>query len=88
MLNMKMDCGLENLIMKTVLSVLPTIALASAFVLNPQPSLANCGSNGKDVGNGCSTKGAPAPLIGVGLPGLAIGIGYGAYLITRRRRTS
>jgi hypothetical protein len=54
------------------------------LVLVPRTSLANCG-NDKDVGNGCA-KGAPAPLIGAGLPGLAIGIGYGAYLLVRRRR--
>jgi hypothetical protein len=39
---------------------------------------------GKDVGQGCLS--APAPLIGAGLPGIAIGIGYGAYLLVRRRR--
>jgi hypothetical protein len=31
-------------------------------------------------------RGAPAPLLGAGLPGLAIGIGYAAYLFARRRR--
>jgi hypothetical protein len=71
--------------MKSVLWVLPALALASAFVLVPGPSLANCGKNGKDVGNGCPLS-APAPLIGAGLPGIAIGIGYGAYLLARRRR--
>jgi hypothetical protein len=70
--------------MKFVLWVLPALALASAFVLVPEPSLANCGKNGKDVGQGCLS--APAPLIGAGLPGIAIGIGYGAYLLVRRRR--
>jgi hypothetical protein len=70
--------------MKIAFSILPAIALASALVLVPRTSLANCG-NDKDVGNGCA-KGAPAPLIGAGLPALAIGIGYGAYLLVRRRR--
>ena len=37
-------------------------------------------------GGGWGTHDAPAPLIGVGLPGLAIGAGYGAYLLARRRR--
>ena len=53
----------------------------------PQPSLAgNCGnSGGGGVGNpNCLS--APAPLIGAGLPGLAIGMGYGAYWLARRRR--
>ena len=30
--------------------------------------------------------GAPVPLMGAGLPGLAIGIGYGVYWLVRRRR--
>ena len=35
----------------------------------------------------CSNcKGAPVPLIGAGLPGLAVGIGYGVYWLARRRR--
>jgi hypothetical protein len=39
----------------------------------------------------CATatcKGAPAPLLGAGLPGLAIGLGYGAYWLARRRRNA
>jgi hypothetical protein len=36
--------------------------------------------------NGSIIRGAPAPLIGAGLPGLAIGIGYGVYWVVRRRR--
>jgi hypothetical protein len=71
--------------MKFVFSILPALAFGCVLVLAPQPSFANCG-NDKDVGKGCEIKGAPAPLIGVGLPGLAIGIGYGAYLFSRRRR--
>jgi hypothetical protein len=71
--------------MKNAFRLLPAIALAAALGFTPQPSFANCGHNGKDVGNGCA-KGAPAPLIGAGLPGLAAGLGYGAYLLARRRR--
>jgi hypothetical protein len=71
--------------MKFSFGISPAIALVCAFALAPQPSLANCGHNGKDVGNGCAV-GAPVPLIGAGLPGLAIGLGYGAYWLARRRR--
>jgi hypothetical protein len=71
--------------MKTALSILPALVLAAALSAVPGPALANCGSNGKDVGNGCM-KGAPAPLLGAGLSGLVIGGGYGAYWLARRRR--
>jgi hypothetical protein len=30
-------------------------------------------------------RGAPAPLLGAGLPGLGIALGYGAYWLARRR---
>jgi hypothetical protein len=30
--------------------------------------------------------GAPGPVIGAGLPALAIGIGYGVYWLRKRRR--
>jgi hypothetical protein len=40
----------------------------------------------KDVGCVGGISGAPAPLIGTGLPGLALGIGYGVYWLARRRR--
>jgi hypothetical protein len=70
--------------MKSALSILPALILATALSAVPGPALANCG-NDKDVGNGCM-KGAPAPLLGAGLSGLAIGVGYGAYWLARRRR--
>jgi opacity protein-like surface antigen len=44
------------------------------------------GGNGQGGNGGNGTRGAPAPLIGVGLPGLAVGIGYGVYWLVRRRR--
>ena len=36
----------------------------------------------------CSTcyRGAPGPIMGAGLPVLAIGIGYGVYWLRKRRR--
>jgi hypothetical protein len=75
--------------MKVAFSILPAIAFAAVFVLIPRPSLAqNCGlgnDNGKGKGEGCEVS-APAPLIGAGLEGIAIVIGYGGYLLARRRR--
>jgi hypothetical protein len=35
----------------------------------------------------CVTRGAPGPIIGAGLPLLAVGgIGYGVYWLVKRRR--
>jgi len=60
-----------------------TIVL-SMFAVSP--ALANCGNDKPvGVGNGCAV-GAPAPLLGAGLPGLGIAFGYGAYWFVRRRR--
>jgi hypothetical protein len=76
--------------MKIAFGILPAVPLVFALVLAPQPSFANCGSNGKLVGQGCAGGGesrrAPAPLLGAGLPGIAIVVGYGAYWLARRRR--
>jgi hypothetical protein len=71
--------------MRSALSILPALVLATALSAVPGPVLANCGGNGKNVGEGCM-KGAPVPLLGAGLPGLAVGVGYGAYWLARRRR--
>jgi hypothetical protein len=69
--------------MKGILAaVILTLGLLSpAFAQNGQGG--NC--DGNCNGNG-STVGAPAPLLGAGLTGIAIGIGYGAYWLARRRR--
>ena len=73
---------LESRLMKIAVAML--LAMALAFI-SPQPSFANCG-NDKPVGEGCEVKAAPAPLIGLGLPGMAIGVGFGAYWLVRRWR--
>jgi hypothetical protein len=73
--------------MKIAFRILPAIVLVAGLATFPRPSFA-CdpgvtGTCGDATGQ---NKGAPAPLLGAGLPGLAIGIGYGAYLLVRRRR--
>ena len=70
--------------MKLGSGTLFAIALASAVTLI-QPAIAVPGNgNGGGNGNQGHKVGAPAPLIGASLPGLAIG--YGVYWLIRRRR--
>ena len=66
--------------MVTMKTIFASVAL-SIIVLSP--ALADPG-NGK--GRGPHTVGAPVPLLGAGLPGLGIAVGYGAYWLARRRR--
>ena len=76
--------------MKGILtSVVLTIGLLS-------PAFAQSGQNGQNGPNGqqgqngqqggSGIRSAPAPLIGAGLPGLAVAMGYGVYWLVRRRR--
>jgi hypothetical protein len=44
------------------------------------------GGVGNGNGNGNEIHAAPGPLLGAGIPGLAIGIGYGVYWLARRRQ--
>ena len=66
-------------------SFLSAVALVSALTLI-SPALAG-GQNqgGNQQGQNGGNRGAPAPLIGASLPGLAIGIGV-FWLIRRRLR--
>lgn len=63
----------------------------SILVLSPaladQGGIPN-GGVGNGNGNGNKAHGAPAPLLGAGIPGLVIGLGYGAYWLVRRRRNA
>ncbi|MFO1108736.1 MAG: hypothetical protein U1E61_06110 [Bradyrhizobium sp.] len=67
---------------------LPAAAFAFALALfvSSLPASA-CNGNGNcenAPGQNKDPKGAPAPLIGASIPGLALG--YGAYWLIRRRR--
>ena len=52
-------------------------------------AFAGDGQGGNCTGN-CNGdggyRGAPGPVVGAGLPALAIGIGYAAYWLVKRRR--
>jgi opacity protein-like surface antigen len=75
--------------MKGILTaVVLVVGLSSpAFAQNQNGQGGNGqGGNGQGGNGGNGTRGAPAPLIGAGLPGLAVGIGYGVYWLVRRRR--
>jgi hypothetical protein len=71
--------------MKAILTlVVLTLGLSSpAFAQNGQGQNGQ-GQNGRDHDH--DPHGAPAPLIGAGIPGFAVGIGYGVYWLVRRRR--
>ena len=74
--------------MKFGLVTLPALALAFALsiCLSSLPALA-CNGNGNceyAPGQNKDPKGAPAPLIGASIPGLALG--YGVYWLIRRRQ--
>ena len=47
------------------------------------PALAQGQNQG---GNGGNYSAAPGPVIGAGLPAVAAGLGFGAYLLMKRRR--
>jgi len=64
-----------------VAAAILSAASMSAFAGNGQGG--NC--DGNCNGNG-GYSGAPGPIVGAGLPALAIGIGYGAYWLVKRRR--
>jgi hypothetical protein len=77
--------------MKSASGIFSAAALISALTFGSPPALA-CNGNGNCSNapghNKDDPRGAPAPLLGAGLPGIAIALGYGAYWLTRRRRNA
>lgn len=67
------------------MNVLVASVILSIFALSP--ALA-CNGNGNCENAPGQLKAAPAPLLGAGLPGLGIAVGYGAYWLARRRRNN
>lgn len=59
----------------------------SAFAGNNQGGNSQGGNNqGGNSQGGSGYHGAPGPVMGAGLPALAIGVGYGIYWLRTRRR--
>jgi hypothetical protein len=63
--------------------------MASAFLLglltSPVFTMATLAQSQPLPCSTCSYRGAPGPIIGAGLPVLAIGFGYGIYWLVKRR---
>jgi hypothetical protein len=74
------------------IGILSAVTLVSALTFGFAPAQAACpdhGGNCADApGHSQHSLDAPAPLLGAGIPGLAIGLGYGAYWLVRRRKAS
>ena len=63
------------------------LALISALTLSPLPALAACEHDGHcEATPANGHMDAPVPLLGAGIPGLAIG--FGVYWLIRRRQRS
>jgi hypothetical protein len=68
-----------------VKSILASVVI-TACLLSPAFAGNDKGNNGNgNGGNHDGTLGAPVPLLGAG-PGFAVGLGYGVFLLVRRRR--
>lgn len=82
------------------ISVSPIVAAISALSITSSPAQAFCilgfciggggggnnggGGGGNNGGGGGPNRGVPGPLVGAGLPFIAVG--YGAYWLVRRYR--
>jgi hypothetical protein len=62
------------------LSIAAVVVLLSATSMSAQTATTSA------VTAANKYHGAPGPVLGAGLPGLAIGIGYGIYWLRKRRR--
>jgi hypothetical protein len=61
-----------------------TLVSALTFVFAPAQA---CQDHG-NCAHAQDSVDAPAPLLGAGIPGLAIGLAYGAYWLVRRHKAS
>ena len=71
--------------MKAAQYLFPVTALCGALMLAPPSALA-CNGNGncENAPGHNKFQGAPGPVVGAGLPVLAVG--YGVYWLVKRRR--
>ena len=71
--------------MKVTMNLVPAAALCGALMLFPAAASA-CNGNGncENAPGQNKYRGAPGPVVGAGLPVLAIG--YGVYWLVKRRR--
>jgi hypothetical protein len=65
-----------------------TVVSALTFVFAPAQACQDHGNCADAPGHNQHPIDAPAPLLGAGIPGLAIGLAYGAYWLVRRRKAS
>jgi hypothetical protein len=68
--------------MKFISILLPAIALTAALTLFSPPAFSLPCSTATAI----CTKSAPAPLVGAGLAGFPVVLGFGVYWLVRRRR--
>jgi hypothetical protein len=69
--------------MKSIMELSFAAAVAAVLMFAPVSASA-CNGNGNCENAPGQNRGAPGPLVGAGLPFLAIG--YGAYWLIKRRR--
>jgi hypothetical protein len=84
--NLNWEAKMKAIAASVVLSMLVLSPALANPVGIPNGGVGN--GNGNGNGNQTHVQGAPGPLVGAGIPALAIGLGYGAYWLVRRRRNA